>query len=107
MLKMMENYILDDNNQPIKCSTELWANWMEQHPDRKIIGRTYLTKDIFISTVFLGIDHSFNDSKPVLWETMICGGKYDGEMERYTSFQDAIDGHLMELDKIRSEQDYV
>ena len=30
----------------------------------------------------------------LLWETMIFGGKHDDFQERYTSYQDAIEGHM-------------
>ena len=49
---------------------------------------------VFISTVFLGIDHSFTRiGPPVLWETMIFGGRLDEEQWRYTSEAEAIRGH--------------
>ena len=47
---------------------------------------------IRVSTVFLGINHAFNDGPPVLWETLVF--MPDGEDgERYTSYEDAEAGH--------------
>lgn len=46
-----------------------------------------------VSTVFLGLDHSFGAGPPVLWETMIFGGDHDEYQERYTSYEDAVEGH--------------
>jgi len=47
-----------------------------------------------VSTVFLGLDHSFGGPPPVLWETMVFGipGGRDVQV-RYTSAADARDGH--------------
>jgi len=46
-----------------------------------------------ISTVFLGIDHNFGDGPPLLFETMVFGGKLDQEQDRYSTYDEAITGH--------------
>lgn len=53
--------------------------------------------DATVSTVFLSLDHGFGEGPPVLWETMIFGGKHDGEQWRYTSREDALAGHATAL----------
>ena len=56
----------------------------------------------WVSTVFLGLDHSFfGDSKaPLIYETMVFNHKEDGEinfddleMQRYSSREEALAGH--------------
>ena len=84
------NYILDNDGNAVPCADILtWGKWMET-ADRHVA----VTErgDVKISTVFLGLDHSF-DGTPVLWETMIFGGEHDQEMDRYASKEDAIKGH--------------
>ncbi len=49
--------------------------------------------EVRISTGFLGIDHSFDDGPPVLFETMIFGGSHDGEQWRYCTKEEALEGH--------------
>jgi hypothetical protein len=46
-----------------------------------------------ISTVFLGIDHSFDDGPPMLYETMIFGGPHNEETWRYSTWDEAEIGH--------------
>lgn len=46
-----------------------------------------------VSTVFLGVDLGKDPSQPILWETMIFGGPYHGIKGRYTSLEEAVDGH--------------
>lgn len=47
-----------------------------------------------VSTVFLVWDHSFgNDKQPVLFETMVFGGKYDEYQIRYNTYEEAELGH--------------
>ncbi len=80
-------YTLKDK-APIPCSDTLtWANDIE-----RVVAQNYRNKTR-VSTVFLGIDHSFTGGKPVLFETMIFGGEYDGEQWRYTTWDDAEAGH--------------
>ena len=57
-----------------------------------------------VSTVPLLIDHNFTDEgPPVLWETMIFGGGVTDEeyQERYTSVEDARDGHERAIELAR------
>lgn len=50
-------------------------------------------ESVTVSTVWLGIDHSYGDGPPMIFETMIFGGPYDQEQMRYSTEADAIDGH--------------
>ncbi len=62
--------------------------------EQKKVKLTYVG-DCRVSTVFLGIDHSFLDSDlPILYETMIFGGVQDQEyQERYCTKEEALIGH--------------
>lgn len=93
-------YILDNNNKPIRSTsiTEA-ADWMENNPQRKVVKQEHIG-DVYISTVFLGLDHSWNSDIPVLWETMIFGGEYDQYQDRYTSYKDALEGHKKALELV-------
>jgi hypothetical protein len=47
-----------------------------------------------ISTVFLGLDHSFGGELPILFETMIFGPDHDTvDMDRCGTWEEAIDMH--------------
>jgi len=54
---------------------------------------------VMVSTVFLGLDHSFGprESTPVLFETMIFGGKYNEKMWRSTSVEESLGHHAEAL----------
>lgn len=54
---------------------------------------------VLVSTVFLGLDHNWNDGKPILFETMIFGGKHDQEQRRYCTYEEAEQGHEDIVDK--------
>ena len=87
------HYILDDQGEPVPepdiCK---WGRWFE-NTENRIVARDEVG-DAQVSTVFLGLDHSFlGVGAPVLWESMVFGGPLDGEQERYTSKAEALAGH--------------
>ena len=50
--------------------------------------------DLHVSTIFLGIDRGFGRTDiPILFETLIRGGAHDNEMERYCTYDEAVEGH--------------
>jgi hypothetical protein len=96
-------YILNNNNKPIPASIIEAADWLEEGSDRRTVKRDEIG-DITVSTVFLGLDHSWTPGgKPVLWETMIFGGEHDQYQERYTSHKDALEGHKKALELVNKQ----
>ena len=100
----MEKYILDENKKPVKVDDLLtWGEWFEK-ADRRvaldIIGESK------VSTVFLGLDHAFfDDTKPVLFETLVFGGPLKDEMERYCTWEEAEAGHKAMVKRVKSTFD--
>lgn len=65
-----DRYILDGHEPRRVADLIEWATWMRQH-DRRV-ARTELLDGSEVSTVFLGLDHSFaDDGPPVLFETCL------------------------------------
>jgi hypothetical protein len=77
---VIKNYTLDERGNPV-LETDFfkWAMWFET-ANRRVKRETIGASDV--STVFLGLDHSFGVGPPVLWETMVFGGVLDKEQER-------------------------
>jgi hypothetical protein len=70
--------------------------------EERRIARTEVTPEVSVSTVFLGIDHSFNrDGPPLLFETMVFGGHLDQQMDRYATLEEAEAGHVRWVDRVR------
>jgi hypothetical protein len=59
--------------------------------------------EVRVSTVFLGLDHSFSGGPPLLFETMVFGGEHDQAQWRYTTWQEAEIGHAQVLAKVKGE----
>src|SRR3972149_4247748 len=85
-------FILDENHRPVPASHEEWSCWFED-ADRTVSHDT-VSWDVYVSTVFLGINHRFgDDGPPLLFETMIFGGEHDGWQARYSTWDEAVEGH--------------
>lgn len=99
---MNQTYILKDGEPVAEPDMVAWDQWMEQK-EARILNQTTIGESR-ISTVFLGLDHSWNDGPPVLWETMVFGGALDQEMERYTSQAAALEGHAEMVRRVRATE---
>jgi hypothetical protein len=97
-------YILDENNKPIRSTIVDCGEWLKKNPERKAVKQEYVG-DVRISTVFLGLDHAWprDGDTPLLWETMIFGGEHDQYMDRYTSYEDAVEGHQTALNLVNNQ----
>lgn len=110
-------YILRGQEPVEEPDLHKWAQWMEEST-RRIAWDEFSAKEtawppskphkwtkrkkgeVQVSTVFLGLDHSFSSdpaSRPVLFETIIFGLKFgDGDDEpmwRYHTWEAAEKGH--------------
>lgn len=73
--------------------------------DDRIVGRTICGRSV-VSTVFLGLDHSFGGKVPVLWETMVFGGKLDQQQTRFSgSWEQAEAMHKRMVEKVRNKNE--
>ena len=94
--------LADDGRTPIPTDVTRLSALADHH----IPGGVSERNGVRVSTVFLGLDHSHSfDGPPVLWETMVFGGKYDGEQERYSSFEAAQCGHQQMIAKVFGEDE--
>jgi hypothetical protein len=60
--------------------------------------------DVEVSTVFLGVDHSFGSGRPLLFETMVFGGELDEEQVRYSTEAEALAGHSAMVAQVKATQ---
>lgn len=96
----MKQYILK-NKKPVPCDDQIeWGIYMI---DNKKVNNTILPDGTHISTVFLGLDHaySFENTTPILFETMIFGNpKFENYQERYSTWEEAEQGHQKAIELI-------
>jgi len=93
---MSDWYTLDDNHNivgPIDISA---AGRMPI--EKRRVARTEFPGG-HVSTVFLQLDHSWSGETPILFETMVFGGPFDQEQERYATWAEAEAGHARIVEK--------
>lgn len=87
---MSNKYILDGQH-PVLCNDLMtWARWFEK-ADRHVASSQF--GDVSVSTVFVGLDHSFGHGEPLLFETMIFGGPHADYQERCSTWEEAEEMH--------------
>lgn len=88
---MADKYILDGKT-PKPCDDFIdWSRWHANIGNRMVARDK--KDDVTVSTVFLGLDYQFGDGPQLLFETMVFGGKFDDECERYSTWDEAEAGH--------------
>lgn len=88
------HYILDKNGEPKlayqpsgtfdKKEMARLLKWAQQFgltSKDRIVKQDHFGK-VMVSTVFLGLDHNWGKGPPILWETMVFGGKLDQHQQR-------------------------
>jgi len=94
-------YVLKDK-KPVKAkSMEEAARALEK--DRRV-AYDKLPGDVEVSTVFLVLDLQFGNGPPLLFETLVFGGEHNEEMRRYSTWEEAEEGHKEMVKMIRKEE---
>lgn len=75
--------------------------WMGLKDENISVGKTVLPDGVLISTVLRSISLRKNEFElPILFETMVFGGEYDGYTRRYTTYEDAEKGHQQTIEML-------
>jgi len=86
-------YILEGKIPIVESNVIKWGKWYNKDDNRRV-ARTQIENDEYVSTIFLGLDYSFGDgTPPLLFETMIFGGKYSNDCWRFSTWEQAEVGH--------------
>ena len=85
-------WILDANGLAVPCDDlGQWGRWFGNEREKwHLVDEV---EGIRISTVFLGIDHSFGKGEPVLWETMAFGPDIEEQWRMGITYWEARDFH--------------
>jgi hypothetical protein len=107
MLKFSGNeyYVLNDNGCPKReMDSRKWAAWMGTG---KLIVAEEIVNGVRVKTVFLGIDYNiFWGMPPVLWETMVFGGRYDAEYLRASGTREQAEAiHARMVARMKADPD--
>lgn len=81
-----------------------WAELLNDF-NYKVIKQETLENGKWISTVWLGLDHSFDNGKLLIFETMVFSARENMKelaMERYSTEEEAIEGHKKMVEKYKN-----
>ena len=96
-------YILDENKELVEVDSSTWGHWFDNFENRRVES-TYL-HEYHISTVFLGINHSYYDQgEPLVYETMVFNPKGDCDESyicRYHTWNEALIGHAVACEWVK------
>ena len=110
---MTDWYVLNDDKTVTRMEFEDWLVWMKDEKNRENVEKNRRVAStewgpFWISTVFLGLDHSYDGAGPMLFETMVFlrwpVEEGDIEMERWATYSEALLGHMTMCDRVKSWQ---
>lgn len=96
----MSDYYILEGKEPKKVDLLEWAKWYDKQ--NRTVDKTKIG-DVLVSTVFLGLDHSFGGGTPLLFETMIFGGENDEYCDRCETWEQAEEMHKKACELVISE----
>jgi hypothetical protein len=104
MMHKSRFWILDDKGEPKPVAGI--SEWSIATDDEKAIVKQEDVSGARISTVFLGVDHSFTQTgPPILWETMVFGGMLDMYKDRCGGTREQAEAmHERVVAKVKANQ---
>ena len=88
------------NKQGNAITMEEWPELLRDE-NYKIVAQTNVADGIFVSTVWLGLDHNFRGGRPLIFETMAFSREGESMYcERYSTLAQAEKGHRRLLRQI-------
>jgi len=104
-ISIMDRYILNGHEPVYEPDMIKWAKWFGSA--NRIVARTRVGRST-VSTVFLGIDHSFGfeEQTPILFETMIRdrNGEFHDDQWRYETWDEAEAHHHAVVGALQSNR---
>lgn len=97
----MISYYKLDGHTPVPATAEEAALAFVE-PGSRRVAATDVSPDVWVSTVFLCIDHRYSGvGPPILFETMIFGDCFNDQQEyqeRYCTWEEAEAGHAVAVE---------
>ena len=92
-------YYILEGKEPKEVDPYQWA--IQFDTSNRHVAQDEIADGVKVSTVFLGLDHQYGDGPPLLFETLVFEGTLDGEMMRYSTWEEAEIGHKEMVERVR------
>lgn len=106
----MSDFAILKGHEVVRCDLHTWAKWFEavsesdEPMSARYVGKTDVD-DTFVSTVFIGTDYQRRPAGPPLWfETMVFRGPLDDEVWRWSTWEEAEEGHAKTVARVQQAQ---
>lgn len=93
-------WILDESGEPRKVNFHEWHPWFEKSAKLRQVAQDRVALQI-VATFFTGLHFGPPDCVPLLYETVVIGGFYAGEIHRTATRKAALEGHQHVVDRVR------
>ncbi len=97
---MQEHFYIEVEGNPVPATLMEWGSWSKNIDNRRVAS-DYIG-EVHVSTVFIGMDQGFGQGPPLLYETMVFRGPMDGEIDRYSTREEALRGHQEMLNRVKA-----
>jgi len=96
-------YILHDDHSVSKAITEeeKFLSYKILGCNEKIVAQEHVGNK-WVSTVFLGLDHSYGSEGPIVFETMVFENDQSKDCFRYSTWDEAVEGHIKVCSELQS-----
>lgn len=103
-------YYVLNGRTPVAVSDVLaWGEWFAT-ADRQVARDADEATGVWLSTVFLGLDHQWGTGPPILFESLVFVpptyrgplARFDGHIKRYATWAEAERGHAAILARLRA-----
>jgi hypothetical protein len=87
-------------------SMEEWCRYYSANGDKNRIVAQTEEGEILISTIFTGLNRNWlrPDEPPVLFETMVFGGEFSEVTVRYSTYEEALQGHSIMVSAVLKKE---
>ena len=91
-----DHYILV-KRKPLPCyDPEFWDRWMRGPREQRLVAFDKFIDLTIVETYFVGCDVAPQTSeRPLVFQTVVLGGRMNGTVENYPTWGTAEDGHLL------------
>lgn len=97
-----QQYILDGRKVIQVDDDSLWLAW-RRNADRRVAFTKTANGDV--STVFLGMDHQLGYGPPLVFETLVTGGVFDGDVWHSATWKEALEDHKAAVEFVTNRKE--
>ena len=95
-------YLLTSEKKPYEVTIEEMIKNLHKH-EMSVVKDDTLDDQSNVRTIFTFFSRDTYDNKPFLFETKIVGGEHDGYIDKYFTYEDAVDGHSRCLEMVNKK----